>query len=498
MSKYPWSIVVIFLLMPSLLSHALDADGTEELKVEDPESRIQVYVVQIRNAIGNGLREYISRSVRMAQSEEADVLLFHIHTPGGAVSATSEIIRTIDDSGIPAIAFVDDEAISAGAIITLSCDKVVAAPGGTIGDAQPIPTNAKTVSYVRGKIYATAEEHGRNPDVAAAMVDKDITLVRLEDGSIKALSPGEYSENQEKDLYMEVISPNGNVLTISTNQALDLGVADLKAESISELLKHFYLVKLGNRRVLLGIDELDSSEGELIANLSEASVSEVSMTIAEQIAVFVTNPMIASILLSLGILGMIMEFKTVGWGVAGTIGLLCIGLFFGGHMIARIDAGIGLIIFIIGVGLVLAEVFVIPGFGVAGISGIICIFGGLLFTIDTNTGDWGSAIRTLSQAFIEILVIGGLLVYFLPKTSLWKSTILQTAETSEEGYAAAPASLGDFAGKRGTAVTSLRPAGIALIDGERVDVVSQGSFIDKDAEVEVLKVEGGRVIVRPV
>ena len=497
MSKYPWFIIVIFLLMPLLLSHALDADDTEELEVEDPESRIQVYVIQIRNAIGNGLREYISRSVRMAQREEADVLLFHIHTPGGAVSATSEIIRTIDDSGIPAIAFVDDEAISAGAIITLSCDKVVAAPGGTIGDAQPSPTNAKTVSYVRGKIYATAEEHGRNPDVAAAMVDKEITLVRLEDGSIKALSPEEYSENQEKDLNMEVISPNGNVLTISTNQALDLGVADLKAESISELLKHFYLVKLGNRRALLGIDELDSSEGD-IANLSEASVHEVSMTIAEQIAVFVTNPMIASILLSLGILGMIMEFKTVGWGVAGTIGLLCIGLFFGGHMIARIDAGIGLIIFIMGVGLVLAEIFVIPGFGVAGISGIIFIFGGLLFTIDTNTGDWGAAIRTMSQAFVEILVLGGLLVYFLPKTSLWKSTILQTAETSEEGYAAAPASLGDFAGKRGTAITSLRPAGIALIDGERVDVVSQGSFIDKDAEVEVLKVEGGRVIVRLV
>ncbi len=140
MKKYPWFIIAIFLLMSLLLSHALDA---EESGMEDPESDIQVYVIQIRNAIGNGLREYISRSVRMAQREKADVLLFHIHTPGGAVSATSEIIRTIDDSGIPAIAFVDDEAISAGALITLSCDKVVAAPGGTIGDAQPIPTNAK-------------------------------------------------------------------------------------------------------------------------------------------------------------------------------------------------------------------------------------------------------------------------------------------------------------------------------------------------------------------
>ncbi len=148
------------------------------------ESNPKVYVIQVRNAIGGGLREYISRGVDQAKKEKADVLLFDIHTPGGAINATTDIIKIIDDSGLPTIAFVNNEAISAGAIITLSCEKIAMAPGGTIGDAQPIPTNEKTVSYVRGKIYSIAEKQGRNPDVASAMVDKDIVLVKMEDGGI--------------------------------------------------------------------------------------------------------------------------------------------------------------------------------------------------------------------------------------------------------------------------------------------------------------------------
>ena len=206
--------------------------------------------------------------------------------------------------------------------------------------------------------------------------------------------------------------------------------------------------------------------------------------------------MIAPILLALGILGMIMEFKTVGWGVAGSIALVCLALFFGGHMIARINAGIGLIIFVIGVGLLMAEIFVIPGFGVAGISGIIFVFAGLLFTIDTNTGSWTAAIQTLSQGLVIIIVLGAFLVWFLPKTPLWQSTVLQTEETSEAGYASAPQELSRLEGKHGVAFTPLRPAGVAVIDGERVNVVSEGSFIEKDANVEVLRVEGGRVVVR--
>lgn len=460
-------------------------------------SNPKVYIIQIRNAIGNGLREYIFRGVEQAKNEKADVLLFDIHTPGGVISATSDIIKIIDDSGLPTIAFVNNEAISAGAIITLSCEKIVMAPGGTIGDAQPIPTNEKTVSYVRGRIYSIAEKQGRNPDVAAAMVDKDIVLVKMEDGSIKALSPEEYAENQKKNISMQMISPKGNVLTVSTDKAIELGVADVKSKSVEELLNYFNIVEVSGKRILEQKNKPVLSKGKIISNLSDAETKKVFMTIPEKIAVFITNPMVASILLALGILGMIMEFKTVGWGVAGTIGLICLALFFGGHMIARIDAGIGLIIFLFGVGLLLVEIFLIPGFGITGITGIILIFFGLLFTIDTKTGSWGEAIQTLSQSLIIMIVLGGFLVYFLPKTSLWKTTVLETEEGGKNGYISSEIQ-NNLQGKHGITISQLRPAGIALIDDKRVNVISDGSYVDKDVPIEVIKVEGGKVIVRPV
>lgn len=454
-------------------------------------NRADVYVVQIRNAIGDGLREYISRSVNLARRSNADLLLFDIHTPGGAVSATSEIIRIIGDSGIPTVAFVNDEAISAGALITLSCDLIAMVPGGTIGDAQPIPTNPKTVSYVLGKIRAIAEKHGRNPDVAAAMVDKELVLVEFQDGTVKALTSQEYEHRLRSGQSMQVISPRGNVLALSTDRAIRLKIADLKAEDIRDLLSKISLVESNGHRIVVKV-------GKSGMPLGDAVIHKVPMTIAERIAIFVTNPLVASLLLSLGILGLIFEFKTVGWGVAGSIGLVCLALFFGGHMIARIDAGIGLLIFLIGVGLLLLEIFVIPGFGIAGISGIILTVAGLLFTLDTNTGTWSAAGMTLAQALVMMIVLGGLLLYIMPKTSIWRSVVLETEERSEEGYAAAISNLKRFEGKRGLSLTPLRPAGKALIDGERVDVLSEGGFIEPNVEIEVIKVEGNRVIVRPI
>lgn len=456
-----------------------------------------VYIIQIKETIGSGLREHVSRGIDLAQQNGADVLLFDIHTPGGALNATGDIIRLIETSGMPTIAYVNNEAISAGAIITLSCDKIVIAPGGTIGDAQPIPTNEKTVSYVRGRMYSIAEKQSRNPDVAIAMVDREIVLVKLDNREIKALSPEEYAENQKNGINMQVISPRGNVLTVSAEQAIDLGIADAIAKNTNELLSHFNLAEFNGKKIVLSNQELHTFKGNLIANLSKASVQKVYMTIPEKIAIFVTNPIVASILIALGVIGMIIEIKTAGWGIGGTIGLTCLALFFGGHIIARIDAGIGLMIFMVGVGLLMAEIFLIPGFGVAGVLGIILIFFGLLFTIDTKTGSWSEAVRVLSQSIIIMVVMGAFLVYFLPKTSLWKSVVLQTEETTDTGYTSSEAS-NHLQGRIGVTASPLRPAGVALFNDERINVVSDGSYVDKNVAVEVVKIEGGKVIVRSV
>lgn len=461
------------------------------------EEEYKVYVVSIHSAIGSGLREHISRAIRQAQEDSAHVILFDINTPGGAVSATSDIVKIISESGIPSIAYVNNEAISAGAIIALACDKIAMVPGGTIGDAQPIPTNEKTVSYVRGKIYSIAEKQGRNPEVAISMVDKDVALVRLKDGKLKALSPEEYSNYQKRGDITEVISPIGNVLTLSTDKAIQLGIADISASRIEDLLAQINLVRVSNKHMLVTNEELKVLKGIVLTNLSKAKVTNIHLTIPEKISIFITHPLVSSLLLAIGILGLIIEFKTTGWGVAGSVGLIALALFFGGHIIARIDAGIGLIIFLIGTGLLMVEIFLIPGFGITGVLGIILILFGALFTIDTKTNSWAEAFQVLGQSLVIILVLGGLAIYFLPKTSLWKTTVLQAEERTEDGFVSSDQQ-SDLLGKVGVTVSQLRPSGVAIIDDKRINVISDGSFVDKDVLVKVIKVEGGKVVVRPV
>jgi membrane-bound serine protease (ClpP class) len=147
--------------------------------------------------------------------------------------------------------------------------------------------------------------------------------------------------------------------------------------------------------------------------------------------------------------------------------------------------------------LLVLEIFVIPGFGVAGVFGIALMFFGLLFTIDTKTGSWGDAIKVLSQSIIIMIVLGAFLAYFLPKTNFWKSTVLQTEETTDTGYISSETD-SDLQGKIGVTISPLRPAGVAIFRDKRVNVVSDGSFIDKDVPVEVVKVESGKIIVRSV
>ena len=173
-----------------------------------------VYVINIRNEIGNGLRVYIDNGIQQAADAEADAIIFDVHTPGGAVGAARDIIDSIQRTEIPTIAYVNTEAISAGAMISLSCDQIVMRHGGAIGDSAPVSIQGeelseKAVSYVRGKIRATAERGGRNPDIAASMVDIRLYLVRLMDGEIITLREEEYIERKEIGEEMEIIAAGG-------------------------------------------------------------------------------------------------------------------------------------------------------------------------------------------------------------------------------------------------------------------------------------------------
>ena len=472
-----------------------------------------VYVINIRNEIGNGLRVYIDNGIKRASEADADAIIFDVHTPGGAVGAARDIIDAIQRTEIPTIAYVNTEAISAGAMISLSCDQIVMRYGGAIGDSAPVSIqgeelNEKVVSYVRGKIRATAERGGRNPDIAAAMVDKRLYLVRLMDGAIVTFREEEYIERKELGEEMDIIAaggPEGELLTLTTEEALEYNLVDGEADNVRDLLGMYQIVEVNGERKALteaGIArkqmEFGDNNVKIIKALKDATQEAVLVTLADRFVFFVTSPIISGLLLTLGGLGLFVEIRTPGFGVPGIAGLVCLGLFFWGHRLLNISADYAALAFIAGVALLLIELFVIPGFGIAGIAGIGLMLGSVFFVF-RSAYKFETAVFTLSSAIILAFALAIALSYLLPRTRAWNHLILSAAMDSGSGFHSAPRE--DFqvyVGKTGLALTPLRPAGTVRVDDTRLDVVTAGDFIGRDTPVKIINVEGSKIFVEAI
>jgi membrane-bound serine protease (ClpP class) len=472
-----------------------------------------VYVINIRNEIGNGLRVYIDNGIKQASEAEADAIIFDVHTPGGAVGAARDIIDAIQRTEIPTIAYVNTEAISAGAMISLSCDQIVMRNGGAIGDSAPVSIqgeelNEKAVSYIRGKIRATAERGGRNPDIAAAMVDKRLYLVRLMDGEIVTLREEEYIERKDFGEEMDIIAaggPEGELLTLTTEEALEYNLADEVADSVEDLLGLYQIVEVDGERKALTAEgivqkqmEFGDNNVKVIKSLQDATQEAVLVTLADRFVFFVTSPIISGLLLTLGGLGLFVEIRTPGFGVPGIAGLICLGLFFWGHRLLNISADYAAIAFIIGVALLLVELFVIPGFGIAGIGGIALMLGSVFFVF-RNAYKLETAVFTMSFAVILAFALAIALSYTLPRTRAWNNLVLSAAMDSGAGFHSAPREdFQGYVGKTGVALTPLRPAGTVRVDDTRLDVVTAGDFIVRDTPVKIINVEGSKIFVEAI
>lgn len=310
-----------------------------------------------------------------------------------------------------------------------------------MGAAEPRPADEKTVSAVRAEFESTAERTGRNPLIAAAMVDADVVV--------------------------EDLSPQGKILTLSAQNALDEGFADVIAASRQEALAHF--------------------------GLAQARVEVLRLGWAEHLARFVTNSVVSSLLLTLGFLGLIFEITTPGWGVPGTGGLLSLALFFGGRYLAGLVGIEAIGLFVLGLILLLIEVFVIPGFGITGVLGLIGMAVGIIMAFgNVKAGLIGFTIA-LTASIVAIVLLWQRIV----SSRFFKKLILTHREEQSLGYQG-PRDFQHLLGKSGITLTPLRPAGTALIDGERYDVVSEGGFLDPDTPIHVIRVEGTRIVVREI
>ena len=413
-----------------------------------------VYRVPVTGEIELGLAPYIQRAVKEAAEVGAAALILDIDTPGGRVDAAEIISDALTDSEVPVYSLVNRRAYSAGALIALSTSRIYMRPASVIGAATPVDgtgTKApeKIVSAMRSQMRALAESNGLEPEVAAAMVDEDIEI----DGVVES----------------------GKLLTLTTEEAVEIGYA----EAIEDL--DALLVELGH-------------EG--------ATVVTLELNWAERLVRFFSSSLVSPFLLSLGFLGLMIEIRTPTFGLAGTMGLISLGLFFGSNMIVGL-AGLEDVL-IVGAGLVLLgiEAFIVPGFGIFGVAGIVAILTGLYMSLLGNiptTPDFTRAGWVLTSSILLLIASAWALIRTLPSSSrLAESGIFLPAKTASAiGYESAEVR-SDLVGKHGTAITDLRPAGTALIGDERIDVVSESEWISAGTPVKVLSAEGYRHIVRSV
>ena len=413
-----------------------------------------VYRVPVTGEIELGLAPYIQRAVKEATETGAVALILDIDTPGGRVDAAEIISDALTDSEVPVYSLINRRAYSAGALIALSTSRIYMRPASVIGAATPVDgtgTKApeKIVSAMRSQMRTLAEANGLEPEVAAAMVDEDIEI----DGVVES----------------------GKLLTLTTEEAIEIGYA----EAIEDL--DALLVELGH-------------EG--------ATVVTPELNWTERVVRFFSSSVVAPFLLSLGFLGLLVEIRTPTFGLAGTMGLISLGLFFGSNMIVGL-AGLEDVL-IVGAGLALLgiEAFVVPGFGIFGVAGVVAIVTGLYMSLLGNIPtmpDFTRAAWVLASSTLLLIGSAWALIRTLPSSSrLTESGIFLLAKTASAiGYESAEVR-SDLVGKHGTAITDLRPAGTALVGDERIDVVSESEWISAGTPVKVLSAEGYRHIVRSI
>jgi membrane-bound serine protease (ClpP class) len=426
-----------------------------ELKL-DVAPGAKVVRIPITGTIDLGLAAFVERSLEA--HAQAQLIVLDINTLGGRVDAAIRIRDALLAHKTRTVAFIAPRAISAGALIALACDVIAMTRGASLGAVTPMSgegqqseaVEEKMTSYMRTEMRSTAEAKGRRGDIAEAMVDRDVEI--------------------------EGVDAAGKLLTLDTDKALALAIADLQADSLADVLR-----ALGfERPELLSVQE----------------------NWAEKIARFLTDPTVSGLLMSLGMLGLLIELYSPGVGLPGAVGVLCLVMFFAGHTVTHLAGLEEILLLVFGLGLLALEIFIIPGFGVAGIAGIACV--GVSFVLTLLALPWkvawdlglvSDALERVALSLLATMLLSVIAFRFLPRTRAGRGLVLASATRQVEGYVSAPIEL-ELVGASGVAATDLRPGGKADLNGRRVDVLTEGEFIERGSAVRVVQANAGKIVVR--
>jgi membrane-bound serine protease (ClpP class) len=409
-----------------------------------------VYRLTVAGEINLGLSPYIARGLKEAEAKRASAVILDLDTPGGRVDAAERVVDAVRGSRVPVYAFVNPRAYSAGALIALATKGIYMRPGAVLGAATPVSGEGvkapeKYVSAMRGEFRALAEERGLDPRIAEAMVDEQIGV------------PG-------------LVEP-GQLLTMSTSEALRV---------------HFAKAEVDDQPALL--DALGLAGAELVT---------VSPNWAEAVVQFLTSPIVSSLLLSLGILGLLTEIKAGAHGLGLLVSLVALGLFFGSSLLLGLAGWEVLLLLGLGVLALGIEVFATPGTIIPGLIGAALIGSSMVLAMSGTSPTGADLLRALAVLGASIGISAAVIyawVRHLPSSNRFSGLLLRSATHSSEGFISAPVRH-DLVGQEGVSLTDLRPSGMAKVGGERLDVVTEGEYIPAGQRIKVLRSEGYRHVV---
>jgi membrane-bound serine protease (ClpP class) len=469
-------------------------------------------VIVCKGMIDDGLYKSIRRRTEMALNGGAQYLIYEIQTYGGLLQSGDDIAKYfILEVGKKAktVAYITTEAISAGAMISVSCQDIIMLENTTIGDCAPIAIGAKlegverekTESFTRAAFMRAAEANGYPAALLKAMVTMQIEVYR-----IKNLQTDEYEffeaeflpkDANEYDLdNKQLIVKDDELLTLTASQAFEYGIARAVVKELAGALEF-----------------LSERDGVIFAG--EPVVLKTNWS--EEMVRWLNSPAVMAVLVMLAMLGVYIEFNTPGLGLPGLVAVICFTIIIGSKYLVGLANWVEVALFVVGILLLMVEIFVLPGFGIAGVTGIACILAGLFGMLIKNPPDklpwpqsefdwqlFTSGVLGLSIGFMGFVVLAWLLTKYLPRLQFLsglilvpavakKGTEMEVSMTVPPESETAGVKLGDI----GEVISTLRPTGKARFGDAIVDVVAEAEFLDKETKVEIIEIHGNRVVVKP-
>ncbi len=425
----------------------------------------KVYRYKIDDNISKPALRKTEKAVKDAEALGACALLLELNTFGGELDAADKIRTLLMNAPMPTLVFINNNAASAGALISIACDSIYMASGSSLGAASVVNQQGEVMpdkyqSYMRSLMRATAEKNGRNPDVAQAMVDPDI--------------------------YVKGVSDSGKVLTFTTEEAIQNGFCEGEVNTTGEVLSS--------------------------AGLESCELVDQQLSWLERLILFLVNPVVSSILIMCIVGGLYFELQSPGLGMPIIIAIIGALLYFAPHYLEGLASHWEILVFLAGIVLLMLEFFVVPGFGVTGVAGIVLVLVSLILAMVFNIGfkfsfdpDFDAAAKIGQSTVLVVfsVVTGFFLSLWLAKKILTVQTpfgtmALNTQLDADQGFVSQDMHFRQYVGRQAVTATFMRPAGKIDLDGEILEATSEQGLIDKGTPVEIVKFENSQLVVRKI